>query len=169
MPRGGHPNSGPSPDPQALRRDRPSDKDGWITLPAVGYTGEVPPWPISSPPIAVKGGQKVVDYVVEREKKLWADLWRTPQAEMWIRNPATVHEVATYCRMSAIGETGHAMISAEARQMSDRLGVNPAAMLRLRWRVEGATQAAPKSPRERRDEAVAKRPSARDRYQTGAA
>jgi hypothetical protein len=44
---GARPNSGPPPDPSALRRDRPSDKDGWRTLPA-GCERPVPRWPLQS-------------------------------------------------------------------------------------------------------------------------
>lgn len=47
MPRGGaRPVSGPPPDPNALRRDRPSDQATWTTLPAEGRTGEPPEWPL---------------------------------------------------------------------------------------------------------------------------
>lgn len=38
--------SGPPPDPNALRRDRKSDRDGWTTLPAEGRKGPTPPWPL---------------------------------------------------------------------------------------------------------------------------
>ena len=47
MPKGGaRVNSGPHPDPNALRRDRPSDRDGWTLLPAAGYSGSIPVWPL---------------------------------------------------------------------------------------------------------------------------
>lgn len=47
MPRGGaRANSGPPPDPNALRRERPSDKETWRTLPAEGRQGDPPAWPL---------------------------------------------------------------------------------------------------------------------------
>jgi hypothetical protein len=47
MPKGGaRVQSGPPPDPNALRRDRPSDKAGWTILPASGYQGPLPRWPL---------------------------------------------------------------------------------------------------------------------------
>lgn len=49
MGRGGaRPFSGPAPDPYALRRDRPSDKDSWTTLPAEGRQGPPPKWPLNT-------------------------------------------------------------------------------------------------------------------------
>ena len=61
--------SGPPPDPNALRRDRPSDRDGWVTLPAEGRQGDAPEWPLV--------GQS------DREAELWAAEWRRPQAVQW--------------------------------------------------------------------------------------
>ena len=163
MPKGGaRMNSGPPPDPNALRRDRPSDKDGWLTLPAEGYQGEIPQWPIDAPLSGFRGGKQIESYVVGREADLWDELWRTPQATVWITNPAVINELALYCRLTAIGETGHVMIAAEARQRGDRLGIDPASMARLRWKVEGATESKA-TPRERRSEAVEARKSARER------
>lgn len=120
MPKGGaRLNSGPAPDPNALRRDRPSDAAGWTTLPAV-VRDPVPEFPL-------------VD-VSARELELWGRLWRLPQALMWARQSADL-EVALYVRLLASGEAGKTSAAAEARQWSDRLGLSPAAMLRLRWRV----------------------------------
>lgn len=39
-------NSGPPPDPRAFRRERPTDQQGWRTLPAGGRTGSAPKWPL---------------------------------------------------------------------------------------------------------------------------
>ena len=42
----------------------------WVTLPADGYDGASPSWPLhNDPPTS--------------EEALWMDLWRTPQAAMW--------------------------------------------------------------------------------------
>lgn len=132
VPKGGaRINSGPPPDPNALRRDRPQDRDGWTTLPAGGRTGEAPPWPLapmdhSDPDVAAA--------VAQREATVWADIWRTPQAVAWERLGWTA-DVAVYVRMLVLGEDGSTKALSEARQWSDRLGLNPAAMLRNRWRV----------------------------------
>lgn len=135
MPSGGaRLNSGPPPDPDALRRDRPADKDGWVTLPAEGYAGPVPGWPLTGQIVGLRIGPQIAAEVMTQERKLWAYLWTTPQAAWWAAN-SMEYTVAQYCRYAAIAETGHSLSAAEARQREDRLGLNPASMLRNRWRV----------------------------------
>lgn len=126
MPKGGaRINSGPPPDPNALRRDRSSDRDGWTTLPSSGYDGPVPTWPLSDATDECR---------MDREIQVWEQIWRSPQAAAWARLGWT-HDVALYVRFLTISETGDLKAATEVRQWSDRLGLNPAAMLRNRWRV----------------------------------
>jgi hypothetical protein len=133
MPRGGaRVNSGPPPDPNALRRDRASDKDGWVLLPAGGYDGAIPPWPLSQS--IATDDPDLADVVSVRERGHWSAAWRTPQAAAWARLGWT-HDVALYARWLAMAELGDMKAAGEARQWSDRLGLNPAAMLRNRWKV----------------------------------
>lgn len=68
------------------------------------------------------------------EAELWTALWATPQAAAWERLGWT-REVAQYVRWKAKAEQGDLDASKEARQLADRLGLNPLAMLRLRWEV----------------------------------
>lgn len=68
------------------------------------------------------------------EAELWTDLWATPQAVAWERLGWT-REVAQYVRWKVRAELGDLDASKEARQLSDRLGLTPLAMLRLRWEV----------------------------------
>ncbi|TKJ25232.1 hypothetical protein A6V29_04210 [Blastococcus sp. CCUG 61487] len=72
------------------------------------------------------------------EGELWRDLWRTPQAVMWERLGWT-RDVAQYARLKVRAELGDMNAGKEARQWSDRLGLNPMALLRLRWEVEPAS------------------------------
>lgn len=131
MPRGGaRINSGPAPDPNALRRDKQFDKDGWTTLPAAGYAGEVPGWPLAP----MLSDSELSGLLSERELAHWATIWRTPQAHAWVRL-GWVHDVALYVRYLTLAEAGDMKIAGEVRQWSDRLGLNPAAMLRNRWRI----------------------------------
>lgn len=128
MPKGGaRMNSGPPPDPEAQRRDRAEDRDGWVVLPEEGRTGPVPEWPLSAIPDA--------DGLEERELEVWQRIWRTPQAVAW-EQLGWLHDIAIYVRCMVIGERGNAKAMAEARQWSDRLGLNPAAMMRNRWKVQ---------------------------------
>jgi hypothetical protein len=99
----------------------------------------------------------------EQELGLWRELWATPQAVAWERI-GWVRDVAQYARWKVRAESGDLEASKEARLWSDRLGLNPQAMLRLRWEVAGdelgqergerATAAAAKRPARRRLKAV---------------
>lgn len=91
------------------------------------------------------------------EATLWGDLWRLPQAVQWERLGWT-RDVAQYVRHKVMAELGDMDGAKEARQWSDRLGLSPMAMLRLRWEVvadevtarrETKTAPAPKSARAR--------------------
>lgn len=169
---GARPNSGPPPDPSALRRDRPSDKDGWRTLPA-GCERPVPRWPLQSDvsnrarravaaetvdqleadldAASPRNRRKlqtaigelrekltVLDFLIAEqdriERALWRELWKLPHANAW-HELAWVRDVAQYVRHKARAELGSLDDAKEARQWSDRLGLNPAAFMRLRWKV----------------------------------
>lgn len=72
------------------------------------------------------------------ELALWEDLWRTPQAAKW----EWPRDVAQYVRLTVRDElAGDLDAGKEARQWSDRLGLNPMAMLRLRWEYERTDEA----------------------------
>jgi hypothetical protein len=68
------------------------------------------------------------------EADLWADLWRLPQACEWERL-GWLRDVAQYVRHKTMAELGELDAAKEARQWSDRLGLSPMAMLRLRWAI----------------------------------
>lgn len=131
MPSGGaRARSGPAPDPAALRRNRPQDAAQWVVLPAEGYDGPMPPWPLSTP--------------TEREHELWERLWVKPQALMWARDQLD-YEVAAYVRCLARAETpkGSALMWSEQRQRAESLGLSVSGMARNRWKVADAEGSAP--------------------------
>ena len=70
----------------------------------------------------------------ELERKLWKQLWETPMAVEWERLN-WVYEVAQFCRHRAMGLLGDRRESKSALAYSDRLGLTPAGLLRLRWEV----------------------------------
>ncbi len=178
MPRGGaRVNSGPPPDPNALRRDRKEDQAGWTMLPASGRDGRTPKWPLppdvrlsaalelaererevieaqldsgDAPRGAAAKLSKLDQRIAElqarlrvlggMEVELWKSLWKTPQAVAWERLRWT-REVALYVRWQVQAELGDLEAGKEARQWSDRLGLNPTALLRNRWRIVDAVPA----------------------------
>jgi hypothetical protein len=62
---------GPAPKHPSQRVRRGSANTARRGLPAGGYTGPIPQWPLDENP------------VTEAEVKRWRELWRTPQAEAW--------------------------------------------------------------------------------------
>ena len=118
--------SGPPPNPTS-RRQTGNQANTWTDLPAAGYTGPVPEWPFA--------GSK------ERELEVWERIWRTPQAAAWVTLGWTF-DIALYVRWQvAASEAEDSTLTEalkagnEARQWSDRLGLNPTAMLKNRWRI----------------------------------
>lgn len=80
----------------------------------------------------------ICDRQLAAQRKLeaaqWKDLWSLPQAVEWERL-GWLRDVAIYVRHHVLGELGDLDNAREARQWSDRLGLTPLAMLRLRWEV----------------------------------
>ena len=66
----------------------------------------------------------------------WLTLWSKPQAAAWERFDLAL-TVARYCRAITRFDLGSMSppLMSELRQLEDRLGLNPLAMLRLRWDV----------------------------------
>ena len=77
------------------------------------------------------------------ETTLWRELWRTPPAAQWERL-GWYREVAQYVRHKVLAELGELDHAKEARQWSDRLGLSPLAMLRLRWEIEASEAEGPR-------------------------
>jgi hypothetical protein len=113
--------SGPPPDPNALRRDRPSDGE-WKSLPAEGRKGRAPGWPFAEQS--------------SREKQLWSREWKRPQAVEWERNGQEL-EVALYVRCLADAESPRASVAARTlvRQQQEALGLSLPGLARNRWRI----------------------------------
>lgn len=94
------------------------------------------------------------------EAQLWRQLWRLPQAVVWERQH-WLRDVAQYVRHKVLAELGDLNAAKEARQWSDRLGLSPMAMLRLRWQiVEDETAARRQTRTERQAPATAAAPAA---------
>ena len=112
---------GPAPKPTAQRR-RGLASAAMTRLPAEGRQGEPPEWPLAT--------------TAAFDEDTWRDLWSTPQAAAWERlGVGTVRLVARYVVLLAEADVGEPKAAAEVRQIEDRLGLSPLAMLRLRWEV----------------------------------
>lgn len=112
--------NGPAPNPNARRRNA---RPAFRRLPAAGRRGDPPPWPLGKPTTG--------------EAALWADLWASPQAVAW-EDLGWVRTVARYARIVLVAERRgkpNAAVMAEARQLEDRLGLNPKAMRSLGWDI----------------------------------
>lgn len=153
---------GPAPKP-ADERARRNKAPVAMRLPAAGREGEPPAWPVGF------GHRALAD-------EIWAELWATPQAVAWERLGWT-RVVARYvdCLVSAERDLDDiddpklyaAMLAAQAkllpelRQLEDRLGLNPLALLRLQWVVDGDQVGA---KRDELAEQAAQSSGARGRY-----
>jgi hypothetical protein len=113
--------SGPPADPNALRRERKDDK-GWETLPAEGFQGETPEFPLE-------------DFKAS-EWALWKRLWRKPQAFMWDQLQLEF-EVAAYVRafLESVEPEASAGLKTAVLRMSAELGLSTVGMGQLRWRI----------------------------------
>ena len=121
MPKGGaRTNSGPPPDPNALRRDRKGDAE-WTTLPAK-HEGPVPEWPLLEQ--------------TDREADVWVSYWRKPQARLWLHN-GQEYEVALHVRQFVAAEAHDAGVNARTlvRQQLDSLLLTLPAMRSARVRI----------------------------------
>lgn len=116
---------GPPPKKGVRRRNLRPD---WKVLPREGYGGPVPDWPVGM------GGNAAA-------KRLWIDLWRTPQASAWAELGwnRVVARYALACVRAEMDEAP-ASLMGEVRQMEDRLGLSPMAMRRLQWEIGEAPE-----------------------------
>lgn len=113
---------GPAPKHQSQRR-RQNATVPMTMLPKGGRKGPTPEWPLEDPPTSTAA-------------KIWVDLWTKPQAAAWEK--FDLHRsVARYAMVESLFEMGSMkpQVWTECRQLEDRLGLNPLAMLRLRWDV----------------------------------
>lgn len=124
MPSGGaRVRSGPPPDPAANRRNRPSDRAGFVHLPAAGREGDPPEWPLPG---------RASKFELER----WAIEWRKPQAIMWERLGLEIH-VAMYVRTLGASAKSHSASAVNnLLRMMDSLGLSAAGQASLRWIID---------------------------------
>jgi hypothetical protein len=149
---------GAAPKPDAERRRKNTPTFGWTILPAAGREGDPPPMPAIPAWLEVECGDWPASTV-----QAWSQLWCKPQATAWDQSGSTLrHWVVLHAKDIALGI--NASERAEMRQIEDRHGLNPKALLQLRWRIDDSvTSAAPTPPtRERPAEKARRKPRADD-------
>jgi hypothetical protein len=108
------------PDGQRVNRAKPAFD--WVSLPASGRAGAAPALPDMRPWM-----QPTLD--------AWASVWSSPQATQWDQTGRTLHTWAVLHHDLTAGGRAMNSVSAEMRQHEDRHGLNPKALLQLRWRI----------------------------------
>ena len=124
MSRGGARNrSGPKPSETSER----SDRRGYslTALPAEGYTGPVPDFPLPTP--------------TSRELEVWEWAWRTPQACAWSMPSEAwrVHTVALWVRtkVRCEAEDAGAALLGQLHRFADQIGMTTAGLAEMGWKV----------------------------------
>jgi hypothetical protein len=112
------------PKPDAQRRSRhPILGTGSVRrILASEHASGVPNWPLST--------------ASKRELQFWTRLWATPVSAVW-EELGWTDAVARYARLMAVAEAPGppGIVLIEVRQLEDRLGLSPMALLRLRWQI----------------------------------
>lgn len=124
MPSGGHARSGPVPREGSARSDARGIK--LALLPAEGFSGEVPEWPLEPRATRV-------------ERAYWERAWRTPQAVLWARQEWAwlVPDVARWVRLTVRCDEPDAPASLLARlpSVEDKIGMTTAGLARMGAKV----------------------------------
>jgi hypothetical protein len=65
-----------------------------------------------------------------RERALWKELWRTPQAAMWAVEPWRIYVMGMYCRWAVRAESPNATadLVTQVHRIGDQIGLTPAGM-----------------------------------------
>ena len=164
--------SGPPVDPNSGRSDARGVR--FDALPAEGFSGTVPDWPLPRRVVKVwESGDgvryQVTDHeattaVAERELDLWRWAWRTPQACAWAKPSESwrLHSIAMWVRTFVVCESSEATAADKnsLHRFADQIGLTPAGLKENGWQVardqvaekraeQGVEEPAARSSRER--------------------
>lgn len=137
--------SGPAANENSERSDRRGYK--LTALPAEGYDGDVPAWPLEPAANAT-------------ERSYWERAWRTPQACAWSMPSESwrIPTVARWVRLSVrcdAPDAGAAHLG-QLHRFADQIGMTTAGLAEMGWKVTVDELA------ERRDEAPTAEPTVED-------
>ncbi|MFW6091099.1 MAG: hypothetical protein ACODAF_04440 [Actinomycetota bacterium] len=113
--------SGPAPDPRSGRSER--RRIGFRLLPPEGYQGRAPRFPLPN--------------AGNRERRVWRELWKTPQACAWAEEPWRWRTIAMYVRWSvrAEAEDAPAATAVHAERLADRIGLSKPGLRENGWEI----------------------------------
>lgn len=138
--------SGPPKDPSSAR----SEKTGFslTALPSEGFKGAVPAFPL---PKTARGGVRPTDSFRKRETEIWRQIWKTPQACAWKREPYRWPTIGEFCRIKAAVELdpdSNAALLSRLREYRNEIGLSPDGLRANGWGIavdQIAKQAAKKT------------------------
>jgi hypothetical protein len=146
MTSGGHGRSGPTKDPNALRRDR--DNFTLRALPRAPYDGEVPAFPLPEPQMmeTINSGesrpykefsQALSNDRRDREAALWEWAWQQPQAHVWAQDAWRWLDVAMWVRTQAVCEAMEATAADKnsLHRFADKIGLSPVGLKENGWSI----------------------------------
>ena len=143
----------PKPDGDAVTRHK--QQFSWVDLPATGRRGNPPALPKRV------AGSKAWS---AQTKAAWRAMWKKPQATQWDQDGSSMHMWAMLhedmIQAQKKEKSIPASVAGEMRQIEDRHGLTPKAMLQLRWRVADpvvAQKAKPKVSDDRKVVAMKRR------------
>lgn len=140
--------SGPQADSSSARSD--ARGVSYDKLPAEGYKGEVPDFPLSPAVVIFEyfdtdSKQKIreTDEAAsgarnDRERDLWDWAWSTPQACAWALEPWRWQAVAMWVRVSALCESPEATAADKGslHRFADQIGLTPAGLKENGWAIQ---------------------------------
>lgn len=140
-PGGARNRSGPAPDPSSGRSDRRGLS--FTALPATGWDGDVPDFPMPVRPVCVVVDRvRVFDVeetarVAAREAELWQWAWRTPQAAAWAQPSERwrLQTIAMWVRTFVVCESADASAADKGslHRFADQIGLTPAGLRENGW------------------------------------
>ncbi|MFT4127348.1 MAG: hypothetical protein QM662_14110 [Gordonia sp. (in: high G+C Gram-positive bacteria)] len=115
--------SGPQANPASARSDARDVRAK--RLPVGGYAGDFPPL------------SDLLPEASERERVVWAQAWRTPQAAQWILEEWRWRTVAMWVRWSVKSEEleAKAVTITAAQRLADQIGLTPAGLKENGWLI----------------------------------
>lgn len=164
MPKGGARTRSRTPDPNSERSLQRGIK--FTALPAEGYSGNVPDFPMGEPEVLIDGARSDVESsaLAAIEARLWDHVWSLPQAAMWAAEPWRIYTVAAWVRVAALCETPYSKAADRAimLRLQDEIGLTGPGLARNGWTI-GTVEPEESEPDAARGRRNTKPASSRDR------